>query len=68
MIFSIFDYSAWHVFSSSGIEGNMESSYFYICCNGNLNELSIFKVMDQGHGEIDMTFFDNLACLGLWDR
>jgi hypothetical protein len=48
MIFSIFNYSAWNI-SSSGIDGNMESSYFYICCHGNLNVLNILKVMGQGH-------------------
>jgi hypothetical protein len=36
--------------------------------------LSIFVAMGirdmhfQGHGEIDKSFFDNLAYLGLWDR
>jgi hypothetical protein len=44
----------------------MESSSSYICCHGNLNELNIFKVMHQGHGEIDISFFDNLAYLGFW--
>jgi hypothetical protein len=35
----------------------MESSSFYVCCHGNLNELNIFKVMEK---LIYYILFDNL--------
>jgi hypothetical protein len=55
MIFSILDNPTWNI-SSSGADRNMESSYFCICCLGDLNGLNTFKVKGQGHGESDISF------------
>jgi hypothetical protein len=73
MIFSIFDNSAWNI-PSSGIDRNMQSMSLFVCCHGDFNGLTIFKVKGQCHGETD----DNLAwqietcqvqyvCMGSWE-